>query len=131
MSENTESNKKHPWTVLVAMNPSLLSCTSLKSVKSLFLSFLFTNPSFPNLPFFIYISLQKANLLKENPPSFLPFCVLLLLESLLSAWCRISFFHMYVATLIPFSLQKYFACLLWVHVPLWELISNPNSLIRQ
>lgn len=62
--------------------------------------------SFPFL--LIFVSASQTKYAKENPLSFLLFPFLFRKSE---CSFRISYFHMYAATLIPFSLTKYFSYL--------------------
>ena len=65
----------------------------------------------------ISINLPKIQTVEGNPLSFLLFPFLSENQNASFFLCRVFSFHMYAATLILFSLQKYFFYILWVHVP--------------
>ena len=142
-SENPKSSKKHTWTIfttitwllgiVILQNPS-------KTVIYQFSSSLWRQsknpPSLRHHFFYVYISaLKKPKSAKGKSPHFFPLpsflCVFISFGRLTLPFMWDLFFPMYVATLILFSLQKYFAYLLWVYVPYWELFSSPNSLVKQ
>ena len=80
-------------------SPSLLCLSSRRSSHA-------RPPSFP-FPL-IFVSASQTIYAKENPLSFLLFPFLFRKSE---CSFRISYFHMYAATLIPFSLTKYFSYL--------------------
>ena len=68
--------------------------------------------------FFMYLCQPpKTQSTEGNLLSFILFPFLFENQNVSFFLCRISSFHMYAATLILFSLQKYFSYLLRVHVP--------------
>ena len=135
MGKNSKSNEKHTWTTLVATALFLFPCALPKNPQNSLLYFLSRLPFFclslllfplsetlqcvlPSffsfvLPFFLYLySPLKTQSVEGNPLSFLLLPSIFANQNVSPFPCRISSFHMYVATLIPFSLQKYFSYLL-------------------
>ena len=73
------------------------------------------SPSLSQSFFYVYISLTKTQSVGGKSSFFFPlpsFFLFFFWKVYYPHLCRISVFHMYVATLIPFSLQKYFSYLL-------------------
>ena len=83
----------------------------------------------PSFPFpLIFVSASRTKYGKENPLSFLLFSFLFRKSE---CSFRISYFHMYAATLIPFSLSKYFSyvfeCTYLSEIWIVALILLPNK----
>ena len=82
----------------------------------------------------IFVSTSQTKYAKENPLSFLLFPFLFRKSE---CFFRISYFHMYAATLIPFSLTKYFSYVfectylseIWIVAPI--LLPNKKNENRE